>query len=124
MFNGNVRRTLHSHRMRGHNAQKVDFNGSRQYVEMSARSSWTAPELNINAKNEANRSFEPERKSREPSQWRVLDARRAAAKRLSVFVIVDLAPVSRLDAGAIRFLSPVGTRSTRVECGPPKMEDR
>lgn len=89
--------------MRGHNAQKVDFARVRKYVETSARCSWMAPELNINANNEANRSFQPKRNSREPSQWRVLDARRAAAKRLSVLSLVNFAPVSRLDAGAIRF---------------------
>jgi hypothetical protein len=72
--------------MRGHNAQKVDITGLRTYVEISARCSWTAHELNINETNEANRSSQPERNSREPSQWRVLDARRAAAKRLGVFV--------------------------------------
>jgi hypothetical protein len=71
--------------MQGHNAQKVDITGLRPYVEISARCSWTASELNINATNEANRPSQSERKYREPLQWRVLEARRAAAKRLSVF---------------------------------------
>jgi hypothetical protein len=78
--------------MRGHNARIVDITDVRPYVEMSARCGWTAPELNINSNNEANRSSQSERNSREPSQWRVLDARRAAAKGLSVFVISKLRP--------------------------------
>jgi hypothetical protein len=109
--------------MRGHNARIVDITDVRPYVEMSARCGWTAPELNINSNNEANRSSQSERNSREPSQWRVLDARRAAAKGLVYLSLVNFAPASRLDAGAIRFLTPVATRSTRVECGQPKMED-
>jgi hypothetical protein len=76
---------MHNHRIHGRNAQKVDIIALRPYVEISARCNWTAPELNINATNEANRSSQYERKSREPSQWRVLEAWRAAAKRLSVF---------------------------------------
>jgi hypothetical protein len=61
--------------------------------------SWTE----LKADNEANRSSQSQRSFREPSQWRVLDARRAAAKRLGVFYFVNLAPASRLDAGAFRF---------------------
>jgi hypothetical protein len=72
------------HQIRGHNAQKVDISGLRPYVEISACCGWTGSGLTINANNEANRSSQSESKSREPSQWRVLEAWRAAAKRLSV----------------------------------------
>jgi hypothetical protein len=54
--------------MRGHNGRKVDITGLRKYVETSARCGWTAPELNIKENNEANRSSQSERNSREPSQ--------------------------------------------------------
>jgi len=109
--------------MRGHNARKVDINGLRKYVEISARCGRTAPEPNINENNEANRSSQAEREFREPSQWRVLDARRAAAKRLGVFVIRKPRPRVSTRCGGDSFLIPVATRSTRVECGQPKMED-
>jgi len=39
-------------------------------------------------------------------------------------LLENLAPASRLDAGAISFLSPVMTHSTRVGRGPPRMEDQ
>jgi hypothetical protein len=91
--------------MQGHNAQKVDITGLRPYVEISARCSWTASELNINATNEANRQSQSERKYREPLQWRVLEARRAAAKRLSVFISRKPRPRVSTRCGGDSFLT-------------------
>jgi len=84
IFNGNECRTLHNTEYAGTTHKKVDITGLRPYVEISACCGWTGSGLTINANNEANRSSQSERKSREPSQWRVLEAWRAAAKRLSV----------------------------------------